>query len=129
MKKIIVSLFVLICGVSTGCTTMNSSFDCPNKAGVQCKSLDQINNMVDNGQIQGRTQSDSHANSMSETEFQPYPMKTSYYPGEPLRYGETVQRVWVAPFEDTEGNYHQDNFIYTVSKGGHWIGSPVNKTS
>ena len=129
MIKTISVLFILFCGILTGCTTMNSSFDCPNKAGVQCKSLDQINGMVDNGQIQGRTQSAPHLSGMSEAEFQPYPMTASYYPGKPLRYGESVQRIWVAPFEDTEGNYHQDNFIYTIAKGGHWIGSAVNKAS
>ena len=126
MKKFIVTLCVLICGVSTGCSTMNSSFDCPNKAGVQCKSLDQINGMVDDGQIQGRTQSDSKVNEPSGAEFQPYSTTASYFTEEPLRYGEAVQRIWVAPFEDTEGNYHQDHFIYTIAKGGHWTESPVS---
>ena len=111
-------------GFLTACS-MNSSFDCPNKAGVMCKSVDQINGMVDTGQIQGRTQQVSQSSTQSNGEFQPYAISTGYYPGAPLRYGETVQRIWVAPYEDTESNYHQDNVIYTIVKDGHWIGSPV----
>jgi conjugal transfer pilus assembly protein TraV len=106
------------------CSSMNSNYDCPNSAGVMCKSVDQINGMVDNGQIRGRTQSISYTASPN-SEFQSYSVASGYYAGAPLRYGETVQRIWIAPFEDTEKNYHQDSYLYAIIKDGHWIGSPV----
>lgn len=124
MKKIL--LLIVMTHLLAACSTMNSSFDCPNKAGVSCKSLDQINNMVDSGQLQGRTQMSFYDNNQAENpEFQSFPTMTSYVPGAPIRYGETVQRIWIAPYEDNEGNYHQDNLIYAIMKGGHWIGRPV----
>ena len=46
--------------------------------------------------------------------------------GDPVRYGETVLRVWIAPYQDKDGNYYQPVTLYTVVKGGHWIGAPVN---
>ncbi len=101
---------------------MNSSFDCPNKAKGMCNSVDQINTMVDSGQLRGSTQPISECGGK---EFQPYAITSRFYPGAPLRYGETVQRIWVAPFEDTEKNYHQDSFMYAIIKDGHWIGLPV----
>jgi conjugal transfer pilus assembly protein TraV len=111
---------------------MNSSFDCPNKAGLNCKSLDQINEMVDNGNIRGRTQLSTEKATEVEvagnTEFQSYPMIASFIPSQPLRYGETVQRIWIAPFEDNEGNYHQENVMYSIMQSGHWIGQPVKTT-
>lgn len=128
MKRLVMMICILMqLGGLTACTTMNSSFDCPNKAGVRCKSLDQINAMVDSGQIRGRTQIRTSAVTPCTgcTEFQSFPTRTSFVPGQPIRYGETVQRIWIAPYEDSEGNYHQDSLMYAIMKGGHWIGRPV----
>lgn len=118
-------LFIILSvGLLTACGTMNSSFDCPNKAGVSCKSLDQVNSMVDSGQLRGQTT--SHLDGLgNQTEFSPYPESAGYYPGQPLRYGETVQRIWVTPYEDSEGNYHEDSTLYTIVRKGHWIGNPL----
>lgn len=120
-----VVLLINVCLLSA-CTTMNSNFDCPNKAGVNCKSLDQINAMVDSGQLRGRMQT-SLVNDVGNitNEFQAFPVSATFVPGQPIRYGETVQRIWIAPYEDTEGLYHQDNLIYSVIKPGAWIGKPV----
>lgn len=125
MKCWIIVISFLAIGLS-GCTTMNSSFDCPNKAGVRCKSLDQINAMVDSGQIrEHETMSEVDVMSVTnESEFQVFSFKASLI-SSPTRYPETVQRIWIAPYEDTEGNYHQDSFMYSVMKGGHWKGNPV----
>lgn len=129
MKKIMLLAAVGMQLSLSGCSSMNSSFDCPNKAGVTCKSLDQINTMVDNGQIQGRTSTGGTWSTMQTTsnsgDFQTFPSTSAYKVGEPIRYGETVQRIWIAPFEDTDGNYHQDSTIYSVMNHGHWIGHPV----
>lgn len=128
MKKLVAMACILIqFGGLTACTTMNSSFDCPNKAGVRCKSLDQINSLVDTGEIRGRTQISPPAVTTCTDcrEFQAFPIRASFMPGQPIRYGETVQRIWIAPYEDNEGNYHQDNLMYAIMKGGHWIGRPV----
>src|SRR5690606_10943155 len=108
MKRFVMVIFVLInIGLLSACTT-NSSFDCPNKAGVNCRSLDQINHMVDSGQIRGRTQMDvreeTKTNLVDGAEFQSFPKAPPFIPGQPIRYGETVQRIWIAPYEDTDGN-------------------------
>jgi conjugal transfer pilus assembly protein TraV len=129
MKKIILTLILFsITGFLTACSSMNSGFDCPNKAGVMCKSVDQINGMVDTGQLQGRTQQVTETGQFN-TEFQLYTIAAQYYPGAPLRYGETVQRIWVAPYEDTEKNYHQDSVMYSIVKDGHWIGTPPKSSA
>ena len=128
--KMKIYILIIIALSLTGCCSMNSNFDCPMCAGVMCKSIDQINGMVDSGQIRGQCQSISiNSTSFSHSEFQPYSVTSGYFPGAPLRYGETVQRISIAPFEDTERNYHQDSYMYAIIKDGHWIGSPIKMQS
>ena len=125
MRKLFINACLMVCTFAlSACSSMNSSFDCPNKAGVSCKSLDQINGMVDSGQIQGRSSMGGSELANNSSQFEGYPNVAAYYPGAPIRYGETVQRIWLAPYEDTEGNYHQDSLMYAIVKRGHWIGSP-----
>jgi len=111
----------------SGCAGMNSSFDCPMKPGVRCESLDQVNHAVDRGEIGSVGNGVPHAASQRTNEMSlvrnQNPKKVLQ--GEPLRYGESVQRIWVAPFEDISGNYHQESEVYTITQGGHWIGNPI----
>ena len=50
-------------------------------------------------------------------------------PGEPVRFGETVQRVWIAPYEDASKNYHEPSYIYAVLDKSHWVGLPVKSVT
>lgn len=152
MRKV-VSLFMLL-NMLAGCADMNSQFDCPMKPGVRCESLDHINAKIDRGEI-GREDKEKVAVSIvANRHFQNNnnnKNRSSYLQPvrqtenkktfkdfnnqakpnhdvsrhEPLRYGESVMRVWIAPFEDTVGNYHQESEVYSVIKPGHWIGNPV----
>lgn len=131
---VIASVLLVASSLLTGCAGLNSKFDCPMKPGVMCESLDKVNTQVDQGVLGGSEGSDCptcHAHSASASQVSvnpnfrtPYPM-AAMNPGDPVRYGETVMRIWFAPFEDKDGNYHQPNIIYTVIKPGHWIGQPV----
>lgn len=122
-------LLILILLVVSGCSEMNSQFDCPMKPGIRCESIDSINTRVDRGEIS--------AQNTANTSIQPVPVykassisQTNYTTAENLkRHPETVQRLWIAPFEDKEGNYHQESDIYTVVKPGSWVGSPLKTTN
>ena len=125
MKNILVMILVTI--LLSGCSSINSQFDCPMKPGIRCESIDSVNSRVDRGEIGGTT----CMGCITSPSIQSIPYKDVTYSrmslfknGEPLRYGETVMRVWVAPFEDKEGNYHQESDIYTITKPGSWIGVP-----
>lgn len=96
------------------------------KGGIRCESIDSINARVDRGEIGNGTHAvtDSYLSTIS---YHPsYP--SSFNNGKPLRYGETVMRVWFAPFEDKQGNYHEESDIFTITKPGHWIGDPLKTT-
>jgi len=40
---------MILCLFLTGCMGINKKFDCPLKGGVTCKSVSQVNNLVDQG--------------------------------------------------------------------------------
>jgi conjugal transfer pilus assembly protein TraV len=104
-----------------GCSSsLNNQFDCPLTLGVVCKSLDQVNAAVNRGELEGISSNKFKNNKVvANNFFMPYSMimKT----GEPLRYRERVIKVWIAPYEDDVGNYHQGTIVNAVAKKGHWI--------
>src|SRR2546429_294281 len=112
----------------TGCADMNSKFDCSMRPGVRCESLDSVNAKVESGEI-------GHDGDLIRQSAVEHPASNvkkvsifsdaNFYQRRPLRYGETVQRIWMAPFEDTSGNYHQESYVYTIVRPSHWIGYPV----
>ena len=108
----------------TGCAGMNSKFDCNVKSGGTCRPIHSINKMADEGAFTG-----GGFNYQSQTPEGAQSRRTGYplpgFAGQPIRYGEAVQRIWIAPYEDISGNYHEPSYIYTVVKKGHWIGDPV----
>jgi conjugal transfer pilus assembly protein TraV len=118
---------IIVCFMTlTGCTGLNSRFDCPNQAGVRCKSLDQINGMVDSGQIRGR----GAISRVDVVDVTDEPAFQAYHPNAmsaaaPMRSGETIQRIWIAPYEDTEGNYHLESYVYAVMKVSHWDNNSI----
>lgn len=105
-----------------GCSSMNSNFDCPNKPGVTCRSLDQVNDMVDRGMI-GRERASAEKTkntnqaylTMRELNKQNLSSRLNS-----LRLGEQVVRVWVAPYQDVNSNYHNESTIYTVVRKNNW---------
>jgi len=88
-KAVILALSMALPCIS-GCASMNSSFDCPMKAGHRCQSLDQVNASVDQGEFAEKM---------------------------PDRHKEAVQRIWVAPFEDSEGSYHGASDVFASMQG------------
>jgi conjugal transfer pilus assembly protein TraV len=40
--------------------------------------------------------------------------------GTPILTPQHVMRVWLAPWEDAEGDLHDQAYIYVVANSGHW---------
>lgn len=132
-RQMTIFLIYLMSTVLTGCSSLNSEFECSMKPGIRCESLDQVNSRVDNGEIGQSnlkmTRMDVPVtNGNGATNYPLYKDSACLSQREPLRYGETVMRVWMAPYEDTSGNYHQESEVYSVVKPGHWIGQPPKQT-
>lgn len=91
----------------TGCTTaLRGQFDCSGTPGVQCKSISEVNRMVDKGIIPKNKSIDKTI------------LATK---GKSLRRSkEEVLTVWVAPFEDEEGVFHEPGRLTAVVNPAQW---------
>lgn len=116
MKKIILAKCILLSLMMTGCAEMNSQFDCPMKPGVSCKSLDEVNHDID--KHENNTMSLSKVNNSSSGESD-----------HSFRTEDATQRVWIAPFEDTNGNYHEASNVMIVTDHSHWKNNTFNVTN
>lgn len=40
--------------------------------------------------------------------------------GDPVRVQSKVMRIWIAPWEDTDGDLHDQSYLYVVANAGRW---------
>jgi hypothetical protein len=133
-RQMMAMLVLLIITALSGCSSLNSSFDCPMKPGIRCESLDQVNARVDRGDIDqsniNLASISSHISPLDGMAYHSHFKDSSLLAQhQPLRYQETVMRVWIAPYEDTTSNYHQESEVYTVVNPGRWIGYPPKEAN
>jgi conjugal transfer pilus assembly protein TraV len=127
MNKLFLPLIALL--FLSGCASLNSNFDCAAKPGGVCASLSQVNNMVDTGQLgRGKSKKVKPDEEIPTPVIglTPYPANDSKTYQKPLRAGELVMRVWLAPFEDSQGYYHQASELFVVTKPGRWLGASAH---
>lgn len=98
------SLWLIGCGV-------RENFDCKYQAGVGCRSITEVNSMVNDGAL---TKKNTGPNLV--------PIKSSALVahGKVQRVTEEHLRVWVAPHQDHLGHFHEGSVIHTVLKPGFW---------
>lgn len=119
-KPILVSLLPLI---ATGCaSTMvghdgSSQFACKAPDGVTCSSLSGVYANAVAGNLPGLRSNTTQA---AESEAAPI---AGHAPssGDPIRTNPTVLRVWMAPWEDSDGDLHDQAYIYMVTDTGRWL--------
>lgn len=136
----------------SGCAGMNTNFGCDQVQGLSsCTSMWNVNKMANQGDFNNATRVLTNSKGQMVTtpasgtfaiveatgsqESGPSVsgvaktasgyMGPTPQPGAPIRYGETTEQIWIAPWVDTAGNYHEPAYIYTVVSAGHWIGSPA----
>ncbi len=128
MQKLIkiIPAIALIVSVA-GCTGMNGNFGCNATAGDSCSSVSEINAKADAGYYANQN-SASQPFSYKQTNTSPGGYQgVTPLPGEPVRFGERVQRIWLAPYQDSANNYHEPSYVYTVLQQPHWLGLPANE--
>ena len=124
-------LFVLVpllASMLTGCSGMNGHFNCNVKAKDSCEPLANVNRLAKAGYYSHR-----HFRFSNDPNAQMMPRPVGYptqsYQGQPIRTHETVQKIWVASYQDKDNNYHEPSTVFTVIKPGHWVGDPVKATT
>jgi conjugal transfer pilus assembly protein TraV len=103
-KMIYVSFLILPVLMLTGCSAMNTEFDCPMKPGVRCESIDKVNAKVDSGLIGA-----DECLSCQQDQVMLPDEKISAYKDAPC--GKKMN-IWIAPYTDDHGNYHTASNVY-----------------
>ena len=131
LKTVFKTLLTVSIGVIlSGCSTTSETFDCKAGKGVGCKSISQVNKMVDEGSLGAEQEERSHTLLSA-----PVITTASLSPGSPGYQGPDIAlsddmvvhrireehlRVWIAPFQDQQGNLHEGTVVHTVLKPGFW---------
>lgn len=126
--------------VLSGCSTYSETFDCPPGLGVGCKSISDVDRMIDEGKLAAEKPSlDERDLPINLAEYKVFPQQTEnplismasqdLMSGSVSRRPERYLRVWMASFEDRSGNLFSESFVYTVFKPGEWRveGKPASK--
>lgn len=102
----------------TGCASLNSEYNCPAKKGIGCKSIHEVNQIVDEGAI-------AYSKEAKEHEIQPFKQftQTKAIGLAPKRSFEKVLSILIAPFVDKSGNYHDASTVHTVIENSDWVRS------
>lgn len=102
----------------SGCMGMGSKFDCNVESGGKCAPMHHINQMASYGVFAERSYKSGELmltkNKYSESKQQTYEVA-------PMRSSEKIQEIWLAPYEDSNGYYHNGSSIYAVVKKGKWL--------
>lgn len=119
----------------SGCAGTKTNFDCNNVGGIQgCATLGHVNRMADRGDFNrgsnnGSPTADNTSNAKPTGYFLKTPGVDTPASGEPLRYGETMQNVWIAPYVTKDNSYMWASMASIIITPGHWIGEPVSAIS
>jgi hypothetical protein len=104
--------------VLTGCASasMNSSFSCGVGTGLGCKSVTEVNDIVDTGvmTVQGTDEEEKAVYSMLAY-YDAYDKSAM-----PEREPEKRIRIWFAPHVNIYDNYVEETIVYSVIKEARW---------
>jgi len=134
-KYAIIAITCILSGCASSLTTGSDNFECsgiPN--GKHCISTedayaDSNKNLSKSAWVHDHKNSkpDHTAPSKAEKTQQP---EVIALPGnndpKPIRTPANVMRVWIAPWEDKNGDLHMSSLVYTEIKARRWIvGEPI----
>lgn len=138
MKKALI-LSTLTTLFLTGCSQYQEEYDCSAGKGIGCKSITEVKKMLNQGEIdipesttetyQGRgatgkmTIMSPVINNVPSKGVSPISFMDSS--GMLIqRTPEKPLRIWIAPYQDSEGNLREASVVHTVVQGGYWKMSP-----
>ena len=117
----------------SGCSTTSEVFECEAGKGIGCKSVSEVNKMVDNGKLTNNEEPDSFKVSAPVfeknapiTAMREAGLNEIVLSDQTLvsRVREEHLRVWIAPFQDEQGNLHEGSVVYTVIRPSYWQLTP-----
>lgn len=127
MKSMAVKLFLMLCVISiNGCSIFSvgkSDYSCPGGVdGVRCMSARDVyksTNASDYVPTNNPDGKSSKQKTVITVKEHPVPLPTINQPM-PIRTQAEIMRIWVAPWEDGQGDLHADGFVYSEVNQRRW---------
>ena len=104
----------------SGCSVMNADYDCPLQDTASCESLSVTDKKITYGLV-NKNIADAGAQDNKFYVTHRDMMPKVY----PKRVPEMISRIWFAPYEDNNGNFHEASYVYVVTQKSIWVGKPV----
>ena len=126
-----------------GCSHTQEEFDCPAGKGLGCQSVTEVKKKLNQGEIDmPETTTEAYQRRGGSLSFTPPQMSPTPMHGDltPIAFmdsnGMVIQRtpekplrIWIAPYQDQDGNLRESSVIHTVIQGGAWQLSPSHTSS
>jgi len=108
----------------SGCSSMSgldakTSFSCKAPDGVLCESMTGIYANAEANNLPGQrvNRHGKAPQAAATTGALTQPISS----GTPIRSAPVVMRVWFAPWEDNDGDLHDQNYLYMTVSSGKWL--------
>lgn len=126
MKALSISVVAAVAAL-TGCSSLsgydaNTQFACKAPPGVLCESMSGIYANAEQKNLPGqRVNTALGAQGDVSRAKEEGVLTKPIYSGTPIRTAPRVLRVWFAPWEDSDGDLHDQNYVYLQVDSGRWL--------
>ena len=103
----------------SGCASYSNDFACKAGKGVGCKSISQVNEMINENAITEENVKPHEAE--KEHVFNYLPASNPSAKSKVLRIPEKTMRIWVNSFTDEKGDFIEETYLHTVVESGKWV--------
>ena len=110
----------------TACSSASESFDSEATKGVGAKSISEVNAMIDQGKISG-VKGDTDLAAVVSPVIIKNPIEVANPETIVLSDQSIIQRqpeqhlrIWFAPFQDMNGNFHEAAIVHTLLRPSYW---------
>jgi conjugal transfer pilus assembly protein TraV len=134
----LISFSLLTTLTLSGCSIPNETFDCPAGQGVGCRSISNVNQGINNGSILKEELVEPGLAEIGVNKQFIAPVISQVSP-DSLNLQEIVSqdivlsdksvvqrgreehlRIWIAPHEDEENNFHEGSVVHTILRPSYW---------
>ncbi|MBW8309701.1 MAG: TraV family lipoprotein [Candidatus Paracaedibacteraceae bacterium] len=115
---------ILLSGLLSACTAGHEDFDCPNNSkGYGCKGLKEVHALVNQNKEEQIVA--PVVGMVASTTIDPKQVALGDQ-AVIYRAQEEQLRIWIAPFQDEHGNFHEPSVIHTVVRPSYWQMNTIN---
>lgn len=116
-------LLLAAAALLAGCAGVGgtSEYGCKAPPGVSCQSVSGVHANAMQRNLPSQRAEDAVAATTNQQDYKATVAGAPLSSGMPLRSQTRVLRVWIAPWEDSEGDLNDQSFSYVVVDSGRWM--------